>query len=264
MIITRCCYQYEKKMKCSFINNNKIWRLSSIIVLLSLILFSCSKKNSSIPTSYEIQSSRFGSIYYPNTDEKIPAMILLHGSGGLCDNYSEYGRRFAERGYAVLLLDYFAETGKISSGNDERLTLWPIWQQTLLDGLNYLKKMKSIDPARIGIVGFSRGAWLALTTINRLPSIKAIVDFYGAGTQTLEPYINYMPPILIIQGEDDKYSKLSKTQEYIELLRNNGKAAYLQVYKDVGHAFDRFDENTDLTEDAFSTVFRFLQRYLKE
>ena len=97
--------------------------------------------------------------------DKFPAVILLHGSGGLGGTGSpidEWSRSLNELGVAAFAVDSFAGRRIVSTNTD----------QTQLDRLNMvvdayralemLAKHPRIDPTRIAVMGFSRGGQSAL------------------------------------------------------------------------------------------------------
>jgi poly(3-hydroxybutyrate) depolymerase len=93
--------------------------------------------------------------------EKLPAVVLLHGSGGTGGSGSpidEWSRELNEIGVATFAVDSFAGRGIIETVTDQtrlgRLNM-------IIDpyrALDLLAKHRQIDPARIAVMGFSRGA----------------------------------------------------------------------------------------------------------
>ena len=94
-----------------------------------------------------------------------PAVVLLHGSDGL----SASGPRFRQMmgalaglGYASLLPHYFARTGDddIGTGAQRAQAIaqsYPLWQEVLADTVAEAARLPGIDPARLGLCGFSLG-----------------------------------------------------------------------------------------------------------
>lgn len=93
-----------------------------------------------------------------------PAVIVLGGfEGGIPDEaYS-----FARQGYAALSVAYFG-AGNLPKSAD----LVPV--ETVSRAVDYLRARPEVDPARIGIVGISKGAELALLGAARDARIKAV------------------------------------------------------------------------------------------
>ena len=109
-----------------------------------------------------------GVAYYPPGGDRRPAVIVLPGSqGGLPGPASHVGG-LASRGYVVLALAYFNAEG-----------LPPLLQNIPLEyfetALDWLKSQPSVDPARIGVLGTSRGGELALILGSTYPSAFRVV-----------------------------------------------------------------------------------------
>lgn len=107
--------------------------------------------------------------YYAPRGSAAPGLLLLGGSeGGLGSGLGKMAEDLHGQGYAVLQLSYFR-----APGQPEDLVRVPL--ETFLSGLDWLKAQPGIDPARIGIVGGSKGAEAALITAARRPDVRAVV-----------------------------------------------------------------------------------------
>ena len=94
-----------------------------------------------------------------------PAVVLLHGCNGNWRRLDErWGKRIASWGYVTLTVDSFGPRGldnTCSSGAPVDLAF------DAYRALNFLVELPSVDPARVAVLGFSQGGWLALTSVER-------------------------------------------------------------------------------------------------
>jgi dienelactone hydrolase len=234
-------------------------------ITLALVIAVKLVSRESLPTVRSLRPGLFGEMFYSGNDRDYPAVIILHGSGGLTQDYREYASRFVQEGYAVLLIDFYAETGSADAGSEKRFGLWDTWQKTLKNGVDYLKELPNIDKNRIGIIGFSRGAWLALTTISSIPDVKALVDYYGVGRQPLDSIAN-VPPILMLYGGMDSYADSSFVVSTFNLLKHKNENVELIRYPNAGHGFNFYRDKKDndlAAADAHRKTLLFLEKYLK-
>ena len=105
-----------------------------------------------------------GTFFAPSDGKRHPAIVVLGGSeGGLQDDQA---RVLAEHGYAALALAYF--------GIDplpKQLAAIPV--ETVSRGIDWLVTRPEVDPARIGLLGTSKGGELALLAASHEPRIRA-------------------------------------------------------------------------------------------
>lgn len=123
------------------------------------------------PSVVHIEIDRGGLVaayFAPRGAKKLPGLIVLNGSdGGL---QRDTAAVLARHGYCTLALAYFG-VGSLPKflGNV------PI--ETVERARRLLGSMPGVDNEHIGIVGFSKGAELALTAASHFPSLKAVVAY---------------------------------------------------------------------------------------
>ena len=114
-----------------------------------------------------------------------PAVTILHDWWGLSEQTKNVARRFASMGYVACAPDLYARVGsKVTSDPAEAAQLMAaVSSQAVLRDLNAttraLKRRSTVDPARIGVIGFSMGGTFALTQACHNSDLKAAVVLYG-------------------------------------------------------------------------------------
>jgi dienelactone hydrolase len=223
-----------------------------------------------------------------------PAIVLLHAVEGLekpfGEQYRAAAQRFAERGYVVVLLHYFERTGtdpktvkavsetflKFARGEDltgqERQTIrekFDAWAETVRDAVAYTRKLPSVDDKRVGLVGFSVGAYLSLAVAAQEDlQLAAVVELFGALPDGMEANLKRLPPTLIIHGDNDPVVNVQKARNLHKVLAARKVPDEVQIYKGVGHVF--LDDDGAVTFKAMSAALdaetrasAFLEKYLK-
>ena len=100
---------------------------------------------------------------------KKPAILLLGGSeGGLGTELKMMAVRLQGAGYNVLHVAYHN-----APGQSWRISGVPL--ETFSRGIDWLKAQGEVDPARIGLMGYSKGAEAVLLTATHRPDVKAVV-----------------------------------------------------------------------------------------
>jgi len=211
------------------------------LLALTIICAACS---SGVPTPHRLTGSGvspavWGIVELPQTPGPHPAVLLLPGSYGWRPDYARFARSFADSGFVALAIDYYAEAGRgivPSAGNGN----WSAWQTTVRNAVNYLAAMPAVAGRPIGVVGYSRGAFLAISVAASTPAIKAIVDLYGAGSDADPPeeLIPQVPPILILHGEADSEVPVALAHRLYERMRSHGGDVEMHLYPGAKHVFN--------------------------
>jgi carboxymethylenebutenolidase len=75
--------------------------------------------------------------FLPLSDKQFPAVIALHGSGGMRESFSQQpARMLAASGYAVFLLHYFERTGTSYAYEPAIRQNFPAWMETISDAMH--------------------------------------------------------------------------------------------------------------------------------
>lgn len=121
------------------------------------------------PTGQRIAGEGIFANYFPASGTgPHPAILLLGGSeGGLGKDMHALALLLQAEDYSVLQLAYHNAPGKPA-----KLKNIPI--EDFARGLDWLKKQPGVDPSRIGIVGYSKGAEAGLLVATRYPGIRAV------------------------------------------------------------------------------------------
>lgn len=183
----------------------------------------------------------------PGTD-RLPAVVLLHGSAGGGSLVDDWAKWLNEIGVASFAIDSFTPRGIVNTANDQaqlgRLAM-------IIDAyraLALLSKHPRIDPERIVLMGFSRGGQAALyASMTRFQKMHAPTDaaffayipFYpDCRTTFLNDNDVSNKPIRIFHGSADNYSPVDACRTYVERLRKAGHDVQLTEYAGAQHVFD--------------------------
>jgi len=96
-----------------------------------------------------------------------PAVVLVHGSGWdtrSAPQYRSHAVFYARHGIAALIYDKRSATATFSDLADDAAA-----------AVRFLKSRKEVDPARVGLAGFSQGGWLAPLAASRVDGVAFLV-----------------------------------------------------------------------------------------
>ncbi len=126
----------------------------------------------------------------------LPVVMYVHGGPWARDlwGYEPYAQFLANRGYAVMQVNYRGSSGYgkhyLNAGNRE----WGVgaMQHDITDAVQWLKDQGIADPARIGIYGGSYGGYATLSGVTFTPDLYACGIPY-VGPSNLLTLINSFP-----------------------------------------------------------------------
>ncbi len=200
--------------------------------------------------------------------EPWPAVLHVHGNAGNITHHEPFCSWLTERGYAVMLFDY-RSYGKSDSGSLDR-------EAVLADAhaaLDALLARDDVDPARVGVFGFSLGGATATRLMAQREEPRLLVaaaPFSGwqrvAGDYT--PLVNKLfirdygnpedaitligpRPVLLVHGLDDLTVRPYHTVRLLDAGRGAGVPAQREVFEGLNHNDLLMDTRVRATIGAF-------------
>jgi dienelactone hydrolase len=182
------------------------------------------------------------------TTGRLPAVIILHGAGGLVASNELWSRILNAMGVATFAID--SHTGRNLaniSANQGSLGFF-VYSLDAYRAQDLLAADSRIDPGRIALMGTSRGARGALYA-----SLKRFRNMWGSGRDFAayialyaaceSPYVIGEDdvsehPIRQFHGASDDVISIAPCRTFYERLRANGRDAQLTEFPNVWHLFD--------------------------
>lgn len=188
-----------------------------------------------------------------------PAILMLHGADGLAfaDGYRLGARLLAASGIAVAFVHYLDRTGGRGVTYSTLRASFPAWAATVGDALGWLAARPEVDAGRLGIVGVSLGAALALDVAAGDRRVKAVVDYFGPVPDGLAARRPTLPPTLILHGAADPIVPVAQARDLERLLKASGTPYEMRIYPGQGHGLVG-----PAQLDSASRVTAFLARHL--
>ena len=214
-------------------------------------------------------------------DGPLPMVLFVHGGPWARDQwgYNPFHQLLANRGYAVLSVNYRGSTGFgkgfINAANRE----WGAkMHDDLIDAVKWAIGEGMADPGRVAIMGGSYGGYATLVGVTFTPETFACgVDIVGTSSlvtfsESIPPYwkpfvelmatrtgdhrtdegrallekrspLNYVDritkPLLIAQGANDPRVKQAESDQIVEAMQDKGIPVTYVLYPDEGHGFAR-------------------------
>jgi dipeptidyl aminopeptidase/acylaminoacyl peptidase len=225
-------------------------------------------------------------------DEPLPAVLFVHGGPWARDmwGYHPYHQWLANRGYAVLSVNFRGSTGFgkafVNAGDLE----WgAAMHDDLLDGVAWAVEEGIADPGRVAISGGSYGGYATLVGLTFSPETFACgVDIVGPSNlitlvESIPPYwqpmielftnrmgdhrtdegrallqerspLTYVDrirrPLLIGQGANDPRVKQAESDQIVQAMQEKVIPVTYVLYPDEGHGFARPENNMSFSAVA--------------
>lgn len=250
--------------------------LTKVFTWLALLLAASAawaQKNETVNfTSEDGKTQLVAYMYLPSTPGPHPAVVMLHGRGGLystlkqtfdgdslSSRHAMWGKFWAERGYVGLLVDSFGPRGYargFEAGTNDgsrpasvnEITIRPL---DAYAALKFLRNRPDVIKDQVFLQGWSNGGSTALSAAStRAPGIsaptevtgfRAFLSMYPACAQVMrqfsESYKSYAPMLLLI-GTDDEEVKPERCAQISDIAKRNGSDWQFVLYPGVEHSYD--------------------------
>ncbi len=202
-----------------------------------------------------------GTLITPNSGEKHPAVILVHGSGAATrEQILPYARFLVHRGMAVLGYD---KRGVGESTGDWNEASFDDLAVDVVAAFEYLKARSDIDSKQIGLLGISQAGWVMPIAAVRAPDLAFLISVSGAGVPGAETTIDHaqremsasgMKPQMIAEIID------AMKLQYQFLRTGNGWEAYAAARKKLASRLGSPPGSFPATPD--DPWFEFIRRLL--
>ena len=231
---------------------------------------------------------------------KAPTLVFVHGGvhGDFDTFYAHIVREIIDQGYVIVAPEYRGSTGYGEDFYDEI-----DYGGAEVDDVKAARdwaaeNLASVDPSRIGIIGWSHGGYQTLLNIFRWPDaykvayagvpVSDLVQRMGyksqgyrntfkgfIGKEAVDDPMEYrrrspvfhaselQTPLLIHTNTNDEDVNVMEVEHLIDALKAAGKKFEYKIYQNApgGHVFNRID--TKLARESRQEIYAFLARYLK-
>jgi len=200
------------------------------------------------------------SLHVPaGTSGPLAGMIILTSSAGVQRHREHYyAQALTEAGIAALVVDSFTGRGVRRTVADQTLVSAAQMEGDAFAALAFLRSDARIDPARIGVMGVSKGGGAVLNTAiavrqrwrNGFPHLfdLHVAICPGATAQHRDPATHGRPIFFMLAGRDD-YTPAALAVDYAERMRAAGNQRIkVKVYAGAHHGWESLGPVFDIRD----------------
>ena len=207
------------------------------------------------PVTYsDGESTMKGFVVYDDASAaKRPGIVMVHEWWGITRHIHDEAHRFAQEGYTVFIADMYGEARTADNPKDATALSSSVMknpaamEQRFKAAQGELAKQASVDPKRIGAVGYCFGGAVVLNMARAGADLAAVAGFHATlGLNTPAPAPGTVKAkILVLNGADDPFVKRAQ----YDALKQDFDAAKVDYrvieYPGAVHAFTN-PESTEL------------------
>ncbi len=213
-------------------------------------------------------------LFLPQGPGPFPAVVALHGCGGLWRDsgklslrHADWGERLAKEGFAVLMPDSYGSRKLGSQCGVKELTVRPS-RERVADASaarQWLQSRSDIRPDRIALLGWSGGGSTVLAAIRRdrrpadeRPDFARAIAFYpGCRVQSESTSFSARLPLMMLMGDADDWTPPAPCDFLAKAAQSRGEKVELVIYPGALHDFDHprleVKERSDIAYSATGT-----------
>ncbi len=201
-------------------------------------------------------------LFLPETSRRpVPCVIVIQGGGFRAQErgrFRPFAVYLAGHGFAAAMIDY--------RGRPDHE-----YQSTIADtrtAVRYIRKISknyNIDPDRIGAMGRSAGATLAVLLavtggVEEFPGDEDRFQQFSVRIQAAVAYAGVYdnePPVLFLHCKDDPVVPWQQSRDMYDVMKQSGIDAEIRYYETGGHGFRLHDPEKPMEE-----MIRFFKKTL--
>lgn len=225
-------------------------RLALLLAFLLIPSTTFAFETIDVPRSWHGQKIKLSpKLYLPPSlkeGEKVPVMVISHGSGGLKKDHYKLAEDFVAMGVGALILDSF-QPREINGTIDNQLRLKDF--ELLVDAvlaIQELGKHPHVDAKHLGYIGFSKTGTVAtraeLTHYTRqLPyntKFKLLIATYPWCGDFSSDFSANRSTLYVLLGDADTYTGTESCKLMFKKLQDEGADVHLKIYPEAKHAWN--------------------------
>jgi carboxymethylenebutenolidase len=204
-------------------------------------------------------------LYKPAGNGPFPALVVIHEWWGLNDWVKQQADRYAQLGYVTLAIDLYR--GQVATTPDQAHEIMrgvpeDRAQRDLLAATAYLRSLNTVNPKRMGVIGWCMGGGYALDLAIADPHLKAAVINYGHLATDDATLKRIHAPILGIFGGQDRGITPADVKKFEKQMKALNKKVEIHIFPDAGHGFENPNNSQGYRKEDAEQAEKLTEQFL--
>ena len=190
-----------------------------------------------------------GKLYLPDNceNEKLPAVIIQHGSGDPQSNfYADTAKALNSKGIIALVPDSFAKRGISATGKNQGQLSKATRVYDTFSAFRFLRTLNCVDPNRVGVTGYSFGGIVSIDSVESKLAFKlgdgfvykASLPVYPSCQNTFKNTESTKTKVHILAASLDDYTPVSYCVDSVKLKKTKGWDIDITILDGAHHGFN--------------------------
>src|SRR5262249_29042932 len=202
-----------------------------------------------------------GLLARPETNERLPAVLLLTSQEGMSEWMRQNGRELASIGYVTLVVDAGKEETQAKNGvlAEERALA------RMSAAVRWLRRRPDVFPEAVGVAGWAEGGEQALSLAASMPLQACVICDAVADNGAFVVGLRGTPVLAILAGKDERVKAVPAFRKALETARIPHK---VHVYDGASPGFmnprPAKAHAEEMADRAWVEIYEFLGKHVED
>ena len=219
----------------------KIVKVALVTVLVGLLATAAVASESHAVSYHSGPETVHAMLYKPKGKGPFPALVVIHEWWGLNGWVKQQAAKYADQGYVTLAIDLYR--GQVATTPDQAHEIMrgvpeDRANRDLRAAVTYLSSLTTVNPKKLGVIGWCMGGGYALDLAIADPKLKVAVINYGHLATEDATLKKIHASVLGIFGGKDQGIPVDSVKAFEAQMKALDKKVEIHIFPDAGHAFE--------------------------
>ena len=242
-------------------------KVALVTVLICLLAMTAAAAESHLVTYPSGAETVHAMLYKPKGKGPFPALVVIHEWWGLNNWVKQQAAKYADQGYVTLAIDLYR--GQVATTPDQAHEIMrgvpeDRANRDLLAAMTYLTSLTTVNPKKIGVIGWCMGGGYALDLAVADPKLRVAVINYGHLATEDATLKKIHASVLGIFGGQDRGIPVADVKQFEAQMKELDKKVEIYIFPDAGHAFENPNSGQGFRPEDATKAEKITQDFLEK